>query len=797
MTTVDEGVGPKHERGSVTADDPWPGLLSFEESDQRFFRGRTDETNALLQLIRRDTLTILFGRAGLGKTSLLRAGVFPRLREESFLPVEIRLAYAPGSASLRQQVLDALRLAGQDAAITVPQSADTTLWEYFHRRDVELWDRNRLAVPVLVFDQFEEIFTHGRSRQAEVNDFLDDLASLMTGRPPELVRRRLEGNAAAGRSFDFTRRSYRVLVSLREDFVPHLETLRSRVSSILDRRLRLEPMNGKAALEVLGVGAHLLDPGAGDAVLRFVASPRATAAADLPLEQLVIEPALLSVVCQELNEKRRAAGEPRITTDLLKGTKTEIITAFYERGVHDYPTARTFIEENLITDEGFRVPIARERARRAGVPDAVLDALVEKHRLIRPIRIGDVDHIELTHDLLTDAIRESRDERRKREFAEAERTLARTRKSLVRARAAVAVFVLLLILGAVVFAIGKMRETARYQRWVSQNNVRLAARLLEDGNTEEALALLANALRRDHENLAAHRLVFGTLLGRRWPKLEHEVPLRGSAVERSPGGMRLAVWVDDAVQVFDVPTGKEIRSFQIDDKVTCVSFNENGHLLAVGTKQGSVSLLDIDSASILGEWQLHTEFVRALTVTHDGALLASGANDGIVNVVDVQRGVTMAQPVRGWVFHLEFSPSGDRLVSASKIDPLSLDPSEVEPEGDSEVILWAMPQFQRINAHPMLHGGAIWSVHFDADGSRVVSASADKTAQVWDATTGKGLGRPLAHSADVNDAEFSPDGTLLATVSNDRTARIWYVEHIARLKTAPWSSVLQHKNKVA
>ena len=59
---------------------PWIGLASFTEGDRQFFAGRGDEIEQLLRLVRRDTLTLLYGISGLCKTSLLRAGLFPALR---------------------------------------------------------------------------------------------------------------------------------------------------------------------------------------------------------------------------------------------------------------------------------------------------------------------------------------------------------------------------------------------------------------------------------------------------------------------------------------------------------------------------------------------------------------------------------------------------------------------------------------------------------------------------------------------------------------------------------------------
>jgi formylglycine-generating enzyme required for sulfatase activity len=446
--TIPESVG-------LNDQNPWPGLLPFGEADWKYFHGRDFETDLLYRKVERERLTVLFGLSGLGKSSILQAGLFPSLRRENVLPVYIRLDFSPDKPDLTAQVKTAIVREAERSKVEAPTpQPKETLWEYFHRSDADFWsERHRIVVPLLVFDQFEEVFTLGardRSRAQATNAFLLELADLVEARPPLQLRARLELEPPGKRPseaarFTFERHRYKVLLTLREDFLPDLEALGDKMGSVAHNRFRLERMNGVAALQAVNQAKHIIAPDVAERVVRFVA------AAD-PNEELVnleVEPALLSVVCGELNSQRLERREARITERALDGSQNQILSDFYERSIADLSEAVcTFVEEKLLTRRGFRNLVVYDEAIGSpGVTEEDIEELVRR-RLVRIEERGRRRLLELSHDLLTGVVTASRDERRRRQKeAEAVRKLEeRHRKSLQ--SAAVLFLVLLLAVGA-------------------------------------------------------------------------------------------------------------------------------------------------------------------------------------------------------------------------------------------------------------------------------------------------------------------------------------------------------------
>lgn len=421
---------------SLTAENPWPGLATFEEADSAFFHGRGVEAAELLQLVQRETLTVLFGRSGLGKTSLLNAGLYPALREEDYLPVHIRLDHGDNAPPLAQQVFNELHKAceawGVQATVqnSAQAAAQSNLWEYFHRQDCEFWSRrNRLLTPVIVFDQFEEIFTIGQEHAAtcaKAEAFLQELADLVENRTPQAVKQALAADPANISHYNFRRAEVKLVLSFREDFLADMERLKDVMPSLMYNRLRLLAMDGAQAYAVVKeAGGALVDAAEDDEVARCILrlawknEPEPSVTRE-QFGKIEIDPALLSVVCSELNIKRREEQQAQITKELLSGVDREILSVFYERSMVGLDArVQAFVEDELINKRGYRDSHDYEDAvALPGVGREAIGMLIARRLLRIDERLGkEQTRLELTHDVLTRVVADSRDQRQEREAA--------------------------------------------------------------------------------------------------------------------------------------------------------------------------------------------------------------------------------------------------------------------------------------------------------------------------------------------------------------------------------------------
>src|SRR5258706_15062436 len=102
-------LAPEWAGASVDDRNPWLGLASFTEETRAYFYGREEEVAELARRVQRKLLTLLFGQSGLGKTSILRAGLVPRLRGQGYCPIYVRIDYGRDAPEPAEQIKQAIR----------------------------------------------------------------------------------------------------------------------------------------------------------------------------------------------------------------------------------------------------------------------------------------------------------------------------------------------------------------------------------------------------------------------------------------------------------------------------------------------------------------------------------------------------------------------------------------------------------------------------------------------------------------------------------------------------------------
>jgi WD40 repeat protein len=738
-------VGRPSDTPTVDAASPWPGLAAFREADQAFFKGREAVIEEVVRIVTRAPVTVLFGVSGLGKTSLLRAGIFPGLRLNGILPIYVRLRHGDDSGSLRQQVWDTLTAAVDATNIEAPEpDEDGTLWEYFHRRDVRFWnERNRLVTPLLVFDQFEEIFTVGRAsvdRRQRSDAFLSELAGLAEARPPSAVKERLESNPELALHYTLADRPCKLLLSLREDFLADLSDLTARMPSVHDNTYRLQRMNAGEALRVVQVEG-LMDADVAERVVAFVAAPDHDEAAHGALG--AIEPALLSVFCRELNLKRQAQGRSTITADLVEGSATRIIADFYHRAMAEPGLGtgvRRLIEEKLLTRSGFRNVIAEEEALvEPGVSAADLDRLIAL-RLLRREDTGRKGQarIELTHDVLTEPIRISRDERHIREQEERKLAVLREFELQERKRADEArrrrwgIVLLVVALVAVSLAVFAVRQRNNADRALSTADVDRV--LLGD---PEPLPYLARAVRNNPDDDLPRAVLFAQLAGTVpvLTTLEHTGPVANARF--AAAGNVLTVSKNGDARLWPLPSGAP-GAHAIES--CCVPFAKS---------------------------------IARAAVSQDGSRIATAAFDGSVMTWDVREKPTPTQELPpfsalGGVVDLQLSRDG-ALAAVVTYDGLV---RVWTTGGDVRIASFSAAHARGAGAPSLSAARDNAKVQFNRDGTRLLTLI-DARARVWDTSTGAPVASALDRVGDVADASFSPDGIRMLAVLPGGGVRVW------------------------
>ncbi len=515
----------------------YPGVTPFTTEQSSIFFGRQRDTDELYRLIRREPLVVLYGKSGLGKSSLINAGIIPRCREEgSHSPIIVRFgAWTEGESTTPLEATKIALTGGKKAETFLDRLLpdDNALWACAKSRQLAATDVQ--ARPLLLFDQFEELFSYP---EAEIAAFLSDLVELLNTGIPLRFRRMAESDDTLTDADEERLEApldARIVFAIRSDRMHLLDRLKDHLPMVLRHTFELKALSQKDATDAIVEPARA----AGDfATETFEFSPEALTAlltylADEQDKEGRVEGILLQMLCEHYERKLVGGKGLRRLEQQHTGNPDQVVQQYYEEKIQVLPAdqqlpARRLIEDGLVSEgEAMRLSLHESFIiQEFGAEKTLLEQLVDS-RLLRsePFLRGGYTY-ELSHDRLVPPVLKARSQRREEEArleaarleterqrkleeaqrqAEQERQLrqqaqAGERRARQRTRLAAGVSAVALVLAAVAF----------WSYSEAQRNAKLATEKSEEAEasrkrTEEALKqsnrFLAKSDKLNFENL--------------------------------------------------------------------------------------------------------------------------------------------------------------------------------------------------------------------------------------------------------------------------------------------------------
>jgi WD40 repeat protein len=793
-------------------DSPYFGLDYYQEKFGAWFFGREAEGGKVITNLRASRLTLLHAESGVGKSSLLRAGVAWRMRrlaDDSLarrgtarsVPVVFSSWKDDPVPQLVAAISTAIRpyLAGNPEPELPADCLDAAIATASDAANASL---------LLMLDQFEEYFLYC-AREATPERFADQLATCIN-------RADLRAN---------------FLIAIREDAYAGLGDLfKGRIANVYGNYLHIEYLDRASAEkaireplqiyndqpdvpEEIGVQDELVE-----AVLNEVRAYDGDRDPDLSRTMAAngsvarVSTPLLQLVMQTIWQQERAEGSDELrlsTLQNLHGVRM-IVDTHLEKALSDLGGGerQTAIDvfDHLVTPSGGKIAESvPDLAKRTGHSEEQVGGVLEKlddSRIVRPVPAPPgldpmrFRRYEIFHDVLAPAINHTiaaRDERR--------------RARRLRRFAALALALLIVML-AVAGVFAYLLHTANESKLTAESRELAADADINTARDPELSALLAlqawgqkgtdqaeEALRRALPELQAVRTfpvgttvysaafdpadpskvvsadryggasIWDLKTGHRLLRMSlggfHTTGAAG-AVAFNPAGSQVAVgFADGHVVLFDASSGRRLQSHVLSGSanVSGLAFLSAGQL-AIASDKG------------LALWQLQTgsSCCRFLSRTQAYALAAAPGNPGEIAVTTDKGPViwTIAGPGQprqqllpgdsAYANDAAFSPDGSRLATA---------------DFDGKVRVYSVATRKTVLT---LDAGdtEATGVAFSPDGSLIAAGYATGITRVWDVSTRLQLTQLAGHAAKVEAVRFSPDGRELVTGSDDGTVRVWY-----------------------
>jgi WD40 repeat protein/DNA-binding SARP family transcriptional activator len=813
---VDLAVGP--------AANPYKGLQAFDEVDAVDFFGRTDVIDDILARLGgdglRSRLVLLVGGSGTGKSSVVRAGLLPRIRRGDVTGSSAWFVTTmlPGTSPFKELAEALSQVAVDGAGCNVDELAVVGGLDRVLRR--LLPSGGQL---LLVVDQLEELFT--MSAERDRNSFLDAL---------------LDAVQASGSRL-------RVVATLRADFFDRPLALPAFGAVVNGATVTISPMQ-PGDLE-----AAIVEPAerVGRAVERPLVAELVAAvandAAPLPSLQFTLHeladrcPGTLTLVAyrelggvngaiaaraeqlyRSLKDTEQAAaralferlvvlgpsGEPtrrRAVLDELGGIATEMmldvitvqwtearlltvdadphsrlptVELAHEALLTQWPRLRGWIDE----DRFALASLGQLRSAAAEWAELGRDtgALYRGARLEGVVDLGPqrLDRLSALEREFVDASGRQRD--RESEETEAQiRSQARANRRLRIQLAVVAVALVAALAGGLV-AIGQRRNADHARRVAAARELAAGsgASVSVDPDRSILLALEAIDVSRGISDGpvpeavdALHRAVTAS-------RLVLSVPGIGGAVDWSPDGKLFVTEGPEEsgiVDLRDADTGASVRSFKGHDiDINDVAFSTDGSMVATTGDDGALRVWSTSSGDLVAEFVFEGGVWGPSFSGDDRTVSASWIDRSLVRVFDLETATETRTVDASSTVSTSLDGDGGRVLIASNI------------EGLATVVDVATGSVDFTIGHDE---GWINDADFSPDGRWIATAGGDSIARIWDAATGELRSVAAGHTGAVEFVDWSPDSTRLATGSVDGTAKVWNLTDEYAVEVATFSAL--------